>query len=107
MKKILVPSRSQRNLSLGLFQAESLGSVQSAEKVDMVVAKVAVRHNRWIKTGEFRQIQTAKAKARRLKSWWKYRRYWKSVRIGSRSGKLHPNVWDRVEFPDGSIGWLK
>lgn len=107
MKKIFVPSRSQRNLSLGLFQANSLGSIQQpTEKVDMGTAKAAVRYNRRVRSGEIRQEMAVKAKVRRLKSWWKYRQNWRSARVGDRSGKQHPHIRGRVEFPDGTVGWL-
>ncbi|MCX6718760.1 MAG: hypothetical protein NTZ38_00025 [Candidatus Taylorbacteria bacterium] len=101
------PLKSHRNLSLGLYRAESLGSTISTKKVDMAAAKAVIRQNRQIRLSGPQQIRAAKNKARQLKNWWNYRRFWKSVRIGNRSGKLHPDHRNRVEFPDGSIEWLE
>jgi hypothetical protein len=106
MKKILYPSKSQRNRSLGLFQAGSLASAQG-NLVDMKAAKAAVRFNRQVHSGDIRRQQIIKATAHRRKQWWKYRHHWKMVAINGFAGKLHPHISGRVEFPNGDIRWVR
>ena len=111
--KIFVPSKSQRNHSLGLFKAQSLGSIQEAKPIDMEAAKAAVRHNRKVHTHEYweakEKADRERKKANATKDWWHRRRSWKSVRVGNRIGKLYPRYEWRgwVEFPDGTQQWVE
>jgi hypothetical protein len=107
MKKIFAPSKSQRNHASGLFTAGSLGSAQTgSKKVDVEVAKAAIRFNRRVHSREVRDDRAEKARLRRLQQWWKYRENWRSVVVGERKGKLNPHLKRLVEFPDGAKVWL-
>lgn len=101
--KLLAPSKSQRNRSLGLFKAESLGSAQfsGGKPVDMAKAKATIRRNRLANSREGAELEKAKENLRKTRQWWKYRLNWKMVRVGDRVGKLNPRInW--VEFRDGT-----
>src|SRR3989338_791194 len=104
-----VPYRSQRNRAAGMFEAGTLGSAKvSGKKVDMEAAKEQIRRRR---SGEDKRELQDKEKARREKTLWKYRESWKSATLGNKIGKIHPDSagWlnQRVEFPDGTVEFIK
>lgn len=111
-----VPVRSRRNLAGGMFTAGSLGDAVRASgsrPVNLEVAKVNIRRQRRILSGEFQKAEAeaeqAKKKLRAAKAWWRTRRSWKTIRVGNRIGKINPRLSSYrerfVEFPNGDSGW--
>ncbi len=105
------PFKSQKNREAGMFRAGSLGDIakeMGSKKVDMEAAKLLIRRHR---SGEDKREIQEKEKAKRQKAWWKYREGWKSVQVGDKLGKMHPDyegrLDQRIEFPDGTMEFVK